>query len=371
MVPFHVQRWWNLASINSNSKMSEEKLLSYPDVLMSLAKKKRKRHLLMGNGFSISYDSSIFSYNKLAEFLKDLESPILRQLFEIVKTSNFEILMEQLENVSKIAEVFGADKKVVNRIKGATAELKESLIKAIKELHPQHVFEVPLKKSNACAAFLNAFLEEEGNVFTTNYDLLLYWVLMRNDLDKKGDGFGREAEESDEWVKEEDIQWSELRWGKNIDSQSIYYVHGALHLFDAGVDIIKEVYTDEHVLLENVKGRMEKKEYPIFVTAGNGVEKLSHIRHNRNLSHCYDALSSISGSLICFGFGFGPYDEHIISAINKAAKKRKDKNGEWHILHSVYIGVYSENDAKHVKSIENKFNCKVNIFDAKTVKPWG
>ncbi len=350
--------------------MTENKLTTYNEIIKSLNEKKRQKHLLMGNGFSMSYDSNIFSYNKLAEFLKNLDNPILQKLFEIIKTSNFELLMEQLDNVAQIAEVFGADEKVVNKINKATTTLKESLIDAIKELHPEHVFAVPEEKSKACAKFLNAFLAEDGKIFTTNYDLLLYWVLMRNDIENKGDGFGREAEETDDWVPDDEINWSELRWGKYKDTQTIHYVHGALHLFDTGMDIIKEIYSNEHVLLENIKSRMARKEYPIFVTAGNGAEKLSHIRHNRYLSYCYDILSNISGSLICFGFGFGPYDEHIISAINKATKKRKDEKGKWQMLNSIYIGVYSENDMKHIRSIEKKFKCKVNLFDAKTVNVW-
>jgi len=81
-------------------------------------------------------------------------------------------------------------------------------------------------------------------------------------------------------------------------------------------------------------------------------------------------MTLISGSLICYGFGFGNYDEHIIAAINKAAKKRKDENGKWHMLNSIYIGVYSDADLKHIKSIEKKFKLPVRLFDAKTVDVW-
>ena len=42
-------------------------------------------------------------------------------------------MMQQLENVAQIAEVFGADKAVVDRIRQATVTLKESLINAIKD----------------------------------------------------------------------------------------------------------------------------------------------------------------------------------------------------------------------------------------------
>lgn len=351
--------------------MSLDKVLTYDEVIKSLNNKNRQKHLLLGNGFSMSYDTTIFSYNALSKFLENLDNDILQKLFQIIKTSNFELLMEQLDNVAQIAEVFGADKKVIENINNATTQLKESLIEAIKELHPEHVFSIPEEKSKACASFLNSFLSNEGNVFTTNYDLLLYWVLMRNDIENAIDGFGRDAEESDEWIPEDERQFSELRWGKYKRAQTIHYLHGALQLFDTGVEVIKEEYTTEHFLLENIKARMAKKEYPIFVTAGNGFEKLSHIVHNKYLATCYETLSTIGGSLICYGFGFGDYDDHIIAAINKAHKKRKDENGNWlPFLMSVYIGVYSDNDIEHIKKIEKKFKVPIRLFDVKTANVW-
>lgn len=351
--------------------MAQTELMRYEDVIQSLETKKRQKHLLLGNGFSMSYDSGIFSYNALNRFLENLDNDILQKLFQIIKTSNFELLMEQLDNVAQIAEVFEADKMVVLNIRKATESLKESLIDAIRELHPEHVFSVPEEKSKVCAALLNSFLAEEGQIFTTNYDLLLYWVLMRNDIENAIDGFGRDLEENEEWMHEEARQYSELRWGKFKSTQTVHYLHGALQLFDTGPEVIKEEYTSEHFLLENIKARMEKKEYPIFVTAGNSYEKLSQIVHNKYLANCYESLSSIGGSLICYGFGFGNYDKHIIAAINKAATKRKDENDKWlPFLASVYIGVYSEADLKHIKSIEKKFKVPVRLFDSKTVNVW-
>lgn len=351
--------------------MAKKELQSYSEVIQYLKKQNRQKHLLLGNGFSMSYDHDIFSYNALSKFIYELKDKDLHKLFEIVNTNNFELLMQQLDNAARIAEIFGADKKVVTKIKSASETLKTSLIEAIKELHPEHVFKIPEDKSTACANFLNSFLKEDGQIFTTNYDLLLYWVLMRNNLDKKGDGFGRDVEETEEWVEPEERNVSELRWGRNKDTQAIHYLHGALQIFDTGIEIIKEQYTSEHWLLENIKARMEKKEYPVFVTAGNGKDKLTHIMHNKYLTYCYEALSSITGSLIVFGFGFGPYDDHIIEAINKACKFRKDENENLVKLYSIYIGVFSEESFRHINEIKGQFKCKVNLFDAKTLKLWG
>ncbi|MDZ7795507.1 MAG: hypothetical protein U5P10_17980 [Spirochaetia bacterium] len=98
--------------------------------------------------------------------------------------------------------------------------------------------------------------------------------MLRNKIQNSVDGFGRDRENLDEWVPEDELEYSELRWGKHKEEQTIYYLHGALPIFDTGIEIVKEEYDSEHLLLENINKRMERKEYPIFVTAGNGEKSL-------------------------------------------------------------------------------------------------
>jgi hypothetical protein len=347
--------------------MAIETLASFDEVMRQLEEKKRLTHLLMGNGFSMAFDSKIFSYNALNDFVDRSNNEILKKLFAIINTKNFEQIMMQLDNFSEIASLFSKDTALVTKIQDASATLKSSLIEAVKELHPEHVFKIPEEDSQKCLQFLHKFLERNGQVFTANYDLLLYWVLMRNNSKFAIDGFGRDAENVDEIALGEEPQFSELRWGKHKSNQTIFYIHGALPLFDDGIDIVKEEYDNQNYLLEKIKSRMQDKDYPIFVTAGNSREKLNHIMHNKYLSFCYDALCNIKGSLVTFGFNFGEYDTHIIDAINKATlygKRTGDK------LLSVYIGVYSENDLSHIESIRNKFRCKITPYNARTVSIW-
>ena len=349
--------------------MKIEELPSYEDVCKYLIKKKRVKHLLLGNGFSMAYSSEIFSYNALYSFIENLDNKVLSKLFNIINTKNFELVMQQIDNFILMAKAFSSDKSFIKKLKKANRELQESLISAIKELHPEHVFAVLEEQSESCFSFLSDYLDNDGKVFSTNYDLLLYWVLMRNASKSAIDGFGKELENEEEVKKGENPEFSELIWGPNKEKQSVFYVHGALHLFDSGIDIIKEVYTTEAYLLENVQKRLDKKHYPIFVTAGNGQEKLNHIVHNQYLTNCYDNLSNITGSLVTFGFNFGEYDLHLIDAINRAAKFRKDDNRDGK-LYSIYIGVYSKKDMNHIESIKDKFNCKVNLYNASTANIW-
>jgi len=341
-------------------------LPTYEKIINDLERKKRKRHLLLGNGFSMSYDPSIFSYNALSSFIENTSDDLLKELFSVINTKNFEAIMQELNNFVLIAKVFSSDSLLTDKIEQTQKRLQHNLIDAVKTLHPDHVFRIPQEKSISCFSFLDRYLSNEGFVFSTNYDLLLYWVLMRNNTQNAIDGFGRELlNEPDEYTPDWEPEYStDLIWGKHREEQSIFYLHGALPLFDTGIDIIKEVYDGEY-LLDNIKHRMNKNEYPVFVTAGNSKEKLQHIMHNQYLTYCYEKLCAISGSLISFGFGFGENDDHIIDAINRAHKKPHDKR-----LWSVYIGVYNENDLNHVERIKAKFKCKVTPWNARTVEIW-
>ncbi|MEQ8926077.1 MAG: DUF4917 family protein [Fulvivirga sp.] len=357
----------NKFQINNMKELSFESLPDYNSVVDYLKKKNRTRHLLLGNGFSMAYDKDIFSYNALFNFIQNLKDQTLSKVFKAINTKNFELVMQQLDNFIEIAISLNADKGFIDQLKDSHNSLQNSLIDSIKELHPEHVFTIPEEKSKHCFNFLDGFISSNGKVFTTNYDLLLYWVLMRNKAKGAVDGFGREIVNPEAYQEGEEFQYSELIWGKYKKEQSVYYIHGTLPFFDNGIDIIKEEYTSDHYILENIKSRLDKKEYPIFVTAGNGEEKLAHIMHNKYLTHCYEELCNVQGSLITFGFNFGEYDEHIIDAINRASKyglKSGDK------LFSVYIGVYTKKDFEHIQSIKKKFLCKVNLYNAQTAKIW-
>lgn len=346
------------------------KLETYDDMLDSIKQNPdRQFNLLLGNGFSIAYDPAIFSYNALHDFVTKHKDKDLTTILGVIETINFEVIMQYLDRFSALITAFGGDLTLKKRVDAASAQLKTSLLEAVNALHPEHVFKIPEEQSKSCASFLKRFLDTNGSIYSTNYDLLLYWVLMRNSIVKHVDGCGRELlNPSDQSTPPQEEEWSDLTWGKYRDEQNVFYLHGALPFFDGGVSILKEEYDAHNYLLQKISTRMENGEYPIFVTAGDGYQKLKHITHNQYLTYCYDSLCQVEGSLVTFGFGFGPHDEHIIDAINKAAKHgKKAPNKLW----SIYIGVYSDEDRKHVEQIKDKFRCKVHIYDAKTVDIWG
>ncbi len=339
--------------------MPDESFKTYQEVMDYLkSKKKRKIHLLFGNGFSMGYDPQIFSYNALTEFVKKCKDSTILKLFRIVGSTNFELIMRSLDLFVKFGEEFAPNANLKEIILPAKEKLKENLLEAITGLHPEHVFKVPEEKSRSCALFLKDFLDSKGSIFSTNYDLLLYWILMREAAVFEGnmrDGFAR--------GDRPDLTWSS-------GSQNIYYLHGSLPLFDYAGTIIKEEYDQQNFLLRNIKTRIANDQYPIFVTAGTAQEKMEMISHNRYLSYCYESLSNLNDSLVVIGFNFGEYDSHIIDAINHAARQRKGRSG---CLCSIFIGYYTVEDREHLLEICPKFKIpqdKIRLFDVKTANIW-
>ena len=70
-------------------------------------------------------------------------------------------------------------------------------------------------------------------ILSTNYDLLLYWVLMSNAAEKAIDDFGRDQLTNlneEQYIDPEDFEGSELRWG-NIKMNQQFIICMELFLY--------------------------------------------------------------------------------------------------------------------------------------------
>ena len=93
----------------------------------------------------------------------------------------------------------------------------------------------------ACRTFLSHFVGSGAGckIYTMNYDLLLYWALMHEEEDPlvsvpldHDDGFRKDASDYD-------APYVEWQGESAAHGQNIHYLHGALHLFDAGHQLQK------------------------------------------------------------------------------------------------------------------------------------
>lgn len=287
-------------------------VLSY-DAAMATVSSCKKKHLLLGNGFSIALKRDIFSYVSLYQNAEFDAAPHVKKLFDALGTQDFEIVIKHLHDAAKVVEVYRPSAVTLARsLRRDAAVIKEALVTAIAKRHPDRPFDIKPIQYAACRRFLGAF----DHIFTLNYDVLLYWTLMQNEVDKliipHDDGFRHpEDDPGKPWVS-----WQQA------NSATVSYLHGALHLFDAGSEITKYTWSKtDKPIVDQIRAALADEKYPLFVAEGNSETKLQRILHN---GYLHKALRSFEGccnssttAIVVFGHSLAVNDRHVLRCISK------------------------------------------------------
>ena len=175
-------------------------VISFKDALIRAKKPGAKCHVLLGNGFSVGAHDK-FWYGSLFEEAKQSLPKRIEALFHRYGTTNFEKILRQLDEGAWLAEHYGLYPKSRRSDMMRDYEiLREVLVEAIGEVHPDTRTAITDDMVFPAASFLKNF----DSIFTTCYDLLLYWVVLRSSENGSipfQDGFGwRGGDESDSVV---------------------------------------------------------------------------------------------------------------------------------------------------------------------------
>lgn len=260
--------------------------------------KAKDRNLLLGNGFSISQTKGKFSYPNLLQHVNFHSDDPVKKIFEIFDTVDFEQVIEALEHAAVIEDAY-ADNAKKQIFEQDADRVREELIQAIKAVHPSIQFEIPSGELKACGDFLSIF----QNVFTLNYDLLMYWVNLNYPNNRHKDGFGLGEEVYGFRSFSEDAYCS------------IFHLHGGLHLFQSEDGGTKKKISTGGTILSDIESVIRNKKLPLFVAEGTSKKKLSKINSNPYLKHGLDTLKKQSAPIFIFGHSADPNDKHIYDAI--------------------------------------------------------
>lgn len=331
-------------------------LLTFDQVL----EKANKPHLLLGNGFSISYDKDRFSFTSLLD--SAVSSGIIEKgselylLFQKLNTADFESVMRLLDESLKVINVYTEDQELENRIQGDALTLKKHLVQIITNNHPEKSSVILDEEKLSCLDFLGKF---GGNIYTINYDLLLYWAIMMDEQNKYKDGFGNSEESRDE---------AYVVYKNNPGSGfSVHFLHGGLHIFDTDDQIIKRTYNNSDInLIEQTRQSLDEGKYPVFISEGTSEQKHAKIIHNAYLNHCFRSLKSITRDIVIFGTLLKRSDQHILEAILQSKVK------------NIFMGVSTVESAQHIQEAVDAYNVQnpkrkkdLQFYDYKTVDVWG
>ncbi|WP_409019279.1 DUF4917 family protein [Brevundimonas vesicularis] len=337
-----------------------------------------KRHLLLGNGFSIACRADIFHYGSLFEQADFSGTPEVLSVFAALGTQDFEAAIRALENAARILPAYiGAGTLAPAKMLEHAAALKEILVTTIAGNHPHIPLDIPDEKFWACRRFLSHFLagDKSGCVFTLNYDLLLYWTLMHEDMPfgppaalATNDGFGNDEDDPDA----DYVVW---QGETNAHSASVMFLHGALHLFDSGKDLLKYTWVRKGVpLIDQARAALAKNSFPLFVAEGTSAQKKTKIRHNAYLYQSFKQFTSNVQQgrhcLFIFGHSLADNDDHILRRIARGRCRK------------LYVGLYgdplSASNAGITAKARNlaaqrmdRWPLDIAFYDAATAAVWG
>jgi hypothetical protein len=334
-------------------------LLSFADAIEQ-SSQLSKRHVLLGNGFSIACKPDIFAYGALfeqADFRDGRE--LTRSAFDVLETRDFEEVMKALRDAAKLLRHLDPrHEAVAAELMQSVHELREILVGTIARQHPDKPSDVPETSYRACRAFLAHF----DHIYSFNYDLLLYWALMQSELPPK-------VSHDDGFRTPEDGPATYVTWEvEHSDSQNVFYLHGALHIFDAGSELQKFTWINTGLrLIDQIRDALERDLFPLIVSEGTSKGKKEKIMHSGYLSRGYRSLPKITGALFIYGHSLAENDEHILRLVQHSK------------VSELYIGVFGDPKTTANSRIVDRGlrlqaarkGRKVKFFDSTSAKVWG
>jgi len=177
----------------------------------------KTEHLLIGNGFSIGIWRD-FNYTSLYEKQQESLEIRDRMLFKQLNTTNFEVVLENIIKAVHINQIFNYE---VYELLQSYERIKNALIQAVIKVHPEN-YELQL---NSDIELNNTFKIFKKSIFTTNYDLIPYWLHIKLLKQQRviNDFFRNNGKLYLNFVPE-----------SINNSLNLYYLHGGLHLFVKG-----------------------------------------------------------------------------------------------------------------------------------------
>ncbi len=276
-------------------------LASWPDLAPSYS----EAVLLCGNGLSVNVWPA-FAYTSLFDYARE-GGLTERDLALFGDTENFERVLSDLNTAIRVNETLG---QPADAIYERYRSIQRALGHAVRAVHliRSQVPDTTLK------AIRNELLRYEW-IFSTSYDLLLYWAM----------GCGGSFAPFIDHFRGPRLQFDPLRADVFVDQLPVYFLHGALHLVVGGSGVTWKLRRSAMQTVldqfgEPIDGDPQAR--PLLVTEGTARDKLRAIEANTYLAHSLQTLRSVELPLVVFGSSLGAQDDHLLDAINEHSRRR-------------------------------------------------
>jgi hypothetical protein len=374
--------------------MPSTRIISFKQALQETAQ--TKRHLLLGNGFSIALFPDRFHYGSLLDEADFTNFPEARKAFDKLGTTDFEVVIQALRQAVALLPLYSGDEAGAVKMQEHAEALKELLVRAIAGRHPERPSDITDDQYAACRAFLAHFIGDNrnlkpsgkdfrGDIYTLNYDLLLYWTLLHDQIIRwnADDPLASVLEETEALQHDDGFRAPDddpvapyVTWdGEEAHKQCIFFLHGGLHLYDYGYELQKKCWERSGgiPLVDQIRSALNEGKFPLFVSEGNSRGKFERIRHSaylhRGLRSFAQNCRTKSAALFVYGHSLDPNDDHVL---------RQIAHGK---IEQLYVSLYGapntdENKAKIARAqrLANarsaQFPLNIAFFDSAQANAW-
>lgn len=256
--------------------------------------------LLLGNGMSINIWEP-FRYRKLYDRAR--LSGLTAQDQELFSsTPNFERVLADLLTAIRVNEAVDLDTApLVERYRS----IQLALVHAVREVHLE-LNRLPLATRKTISDTMGEF----EWVFTTSYDLLVYWAMAAAGFEPFMDHFRYRGR----------CEFDPTKASVPANRIPVYFLHGALHLVAGSSGATWKLrQTDLNSILDQfgkpITGDAGAR--PLLVTEGSAADKLAAIEDNAYLSHALERLRGRALPLVVFGSSLSEHDSHLAEALSE------------------------------------------------------
>lgn len=325
--------------MNDHQEVMSHKLHSWEDI----QEQYEGAGLLIGNGASRSVWDR-FAYDSLYEvaLAPDLArhlSPVDQAIFDSLDTRNFEVVLSALRSARVIGEALSHDVSSVNE---CYDNVKNALIEAVRQVHaPAGTVPEPTLRAIRTELLRYSF------VYSTNYDLLVYWAIMSDD---EGWGFKDYL-----WSGRFDVTDTEIF----EKATKVLYLHGGLHLVRLRSGLAAKLRWEPGKGILDQFGASAGSDFvPLFVSEGTSADKETVIRSSDYLTFALEQFAAHQGRLVVFGHSLGESDAHLVRAMQRWGNRP--------IAISIRPGEPHELRERMASYVHNLPKAEITFFDAST-----
>ena len=320
---------------------------AYEDAFEFTKNIKNGMHILLGNGFSIATHPK-FQYGSLYEQAKaSVLSERITALFDRYGTTNFEEILRLLDEGQWLVKIYDEHSEGTQEAMRADYNaIKIALVNTIGQVHPDSRASISDEKLSSAVRFLEQF----DQIFSTSYDLILYWAMLRSAEEEKNKGqYSLPGKFQDGFSSSLEEDGKELVFtAREISSKKfVYFLHGALHLTTKDGRVLKTVWKSDNVapmtIIDQVREGIESKRYPLIVSEGKHTDKLRVIGSSGYLSSAFRKFEEIQGCLFTYGTALSTEDQHLQDVIVRNKK-----------INLLSVGLYGNEDLPENKELIQK-----------------